>query len=138
MRQLAREFGWKRIKNACFAKCTLKLPNRIPNHGGLSSRRAIGELNGWGKGWLPSILIRAFLAEGKIQMGSRLKTACTNPLNNQSSNALNATLKNSTKLDTDTCQTTQTFSDGSAETASTDLALSLARTNPYKKDQIGK
>jgi hypothetical protein len=46
-----------------------------------------------------TILILAFLAEGKIQTGSRLKAACTNPQNSQSMNAHSASRKIFSKME---------------------------------------
>ena len=81
--------------------------------------------------------IRAFLAECKMQTGSRLKAACTNPQNNQSMIAPNATLRDSTKEALGIYLTARRFKDGYAVTATTALAHPTAEENPYKKLQTG-
>ena len=82
----------------------------------------------------------ALLAKSKLIVGSRLimdQAACTSPLNNQSMNAPNATLRDSTKEDLDTYLMEHRYRDGFAVTATTALAHPIKEEYPYKKLQTG-
>jgi hypothetical protein len=65
--------------------------------------------------------VRAFLAKGKIQVGSRLKAACTNPQNSLSSSALNAYRSAFTEMECDTYPTTKASNVGFAASVHTAL-----------------
>lgn len=83
------------------------------------------------------ILFLAFLAEGKIQMGSRLIAACTNPQNSQSISAPNVILRGSTEADLDTFLMAHQSRDGFAVNATTASAQKITEENNYKKSYTG-
>ena len=85
-----------------------------------------------------TIWIRAFLAEGRMQMGSRLKAACTNPQNSQPLNAPNAILSGSIEADLDTYLMARRFKDGYVVTATSALVHPTTERKATSNDPPGR